>query len=89
MQDEKQALPKWLQSSVDPTQVSNRVRGLSVLLGGALVWVFTQLGQTITPDQISEIFDLIGTIAGAVASAYGLVQIVYGAILALLVRIRN
>ena len=85
----KEQLPTWLQSSVDPNQVSNRVRGLSVLMGGILVWAFSQFGTAVSPEAIEGVFEQIGVLAGVAASAYGLVQTAYGAIIALLVHLKK
>lgn len=65
-------LKAWLQSSQDPTQVANKVKG-TILMGSSIV-IFTAahiFHVTISPENIVDLATEIGTLAGAVWAIYG------------------
>lgn len=67
-----------MQSSMDPTQVSNRVRGIVLLSAGAIIWGAGYLfSLPLTMEDVTELAGVAGMAAG---SAWAL----WGAILALL-----
>lgn len=68
-------LKSWIQSSQDPTQVSNTVRGV-VLSASALIIFFGAqfLHLTLSADDIASLATEIGAIAGGIWAIYGLVM---------------
>lgn len=79
-------LKPWLRSSVDPTQVSNRVRGLIIASGSFIVLIAGKAGQEILPTDIDLIANQVSTLAFVAGSAFGLAQTAYGALMALVMR---
>lgn len=61
----------WLQSSTDPTVISNTVRGAVLASSGAIILVGGVLGVPITDTQVMELAGQLGLAAGALWTLYG------------------
>lgn len=65
-------LKGWLQSSQDPTQVANKVKGLILMASALIILVAGQVFHiTLTANDMVSLATEIGTIAGAVWTIYG------------------
>ena len=67
-------LKSWLQSSQDPTQVANKVRG-AILVASSLI-IFAAAGLfhiTLTANDVVSAATEIGGVAGAVWTIYGFI----------------
>lgn len=65
-------LKGWLQSSQDPTQVANKVKGLILMASALVILVAGQVFHiTLTANDMVSLATEIGTIAGAVWAIYG------------------
>lgn len=76
----------WAQSSIDPTQISNRVRASALALGGLIIWAAAQGSVVITPTDIDAIAQQLGDITGLVAGAISALWYAYGLVMSLYMR---
>lgn len=68
-------LKTWLQSSQDPTQVSNTVKGVILSLSSIIVFVAAQVFHiTLTADNILALATEVGSLAGILWMLYGLIM---------------
>ena len=68
-------LQKWLQSSQDPTQVSNTVRGAILSVSALIIFFAAQLFHIqLSANDIITLATEIGTLAGAIWFFYGLLM---------------
>jgi hypothetical protein len=66
-------LKSWLQSSADPTQVSNTVKGVVLSASALIVFFGAQFFHvTLTADNIASLASEIGALAGIMWFFYGL-----------------
>lgn len=71
MEQETQ-IPALLQSSQDPTQVANTVKGLVLGLSGIVLTIAQVKGWTITASQVTVAATEVGAAAGAIWALWGL-----------------
>lgn len=65
-------LPKWLQSSVDPTEISNRVKGAVLACSSVIILVVTQIFHIgLTGNDVISLATEAGTVAGAIWTVFG------------------
>jgi hypothetical protein len=68
-------LSSWLQSSQDPTQVSNTVRGAVLAASGVIIFLGSQFFHiTLSANDILSLATELGTLAGALWFFYGLIM---------------
>lgn len=68
-------LKTWLQSSQDPSQVSNTVKGVILSLSSIIVFVAAQVFHiTLTADNILALATEVGSLAGILWMLYGLIM---------------
>lgn len=65
---------KWLYSSINPNQISNRVRGAVLALAGALILVGNALGVPLTEEGIAILAGQAGAAAGSLWFFWGLLM---------------
>lgn len=65
---------KYLQSSMNPDQVSNTVKGFVLALSGVLVLVLNHLGVNITNEDITGLASQLGIVAGSIWFIWGLIM---------------
>lgn len=65
-------LKSWLQSSQDPTQVANKVKGL-ILLGSSAIILFASIffHITLSANDVVSLATEFGATAGAIWTIYG------------------
>jgi stage III sporulation protein SpoIIIAA len=68
----KNKVPKLLQSSQDPEQVSLTVKSICVLLLPALM-VYSKYSG-VTAEQINDLFVVVSSVGATVAGVYGLIR---------------
>lgn len=74
MENIKPVLKGWLQSSADPTQVSNTVRGAILTVSTLIIFVAAQVFHlTLSANDVIALATEIGTLAGVVWFFYGLI----------------
>lgn len=67
-------LAGWLQSSQDPTEVGNKVKGLILGVSSILILVSAQVFHfQLAANDVVTLATEIGTVAGAVWTIYGAV----------------
>lgn len=66
-------MQSWLQSSADPTLVSNTVRGLVLSFSAVIIIVGNLLNIPLTDSQIAQFAAGAGLAAGSLWTLYGLV----------------
>jgi hypothetical protein len=67
-------LASFLQSSQDPSQVANKVKGAILAVSSIIIFLAGQLfGVTLTSNDVLDLATQIGTIAGLVWSLYGVI----------------
>lgn len=67
-------LRTWLQSSQDPTQVANKVKGVILALSAGIIFLAAQFCHiTLTANDVVQLATEVGTIAGAIWAIYGAV----------------
>lgn len=67
-------LPTWLQSSQDPTEVANKVKGAIVVASSAIIYGAAHVFHiTLTADDITTLATEISGVIGAVWFIYGIV----------------
>lgn len=68
-------LASWLQSSQDPTTISNTVRG-AVLAASGLIIFFASVAfhVTLTANDVVSLAAELGTLAGCLWTIYGIVM---------------
>lgn len=63
-----------LQSSQDPSQVANKVKGTILAFSGVVILVAARIFHiTLTADDVVQLAGEIGTLAGAIWAIYGCV----------------
>lgn len=68
-------LKGWLQSSADPTTVSNTVRGAVLAASGVIIFAATQfLHITLSANDVVSLATELGTLAGTLWFFYGLLM---------------
>lgn len=68
-------LQPWLQSSADPTEVSNTVKGFIVSISSLIIFAFAQMFHvTLTADNIISLATDVGMLAGGIWFIYGLIM---------------
>ena len=68
-------LRSWLQSSQDPTQVANTVKGAIVAASSVIIFVAAQIFHVqLTPDTVLAAGTYAGMIVGAIWGLYGLLM---------------
>lgn len=71
---EKRQLAGIVASSADPTEISNRVKGLVLGLSSFIILVATQfLHVQLTANDVLSLATELGTIAGAVWAIWGFI----------------
>lgn len=63
----------WLQSSVDPNQVSLTIKGLASLVPTAVLMAHF-VGYNIVPDVALQVIDCLAIIGSSVATVFGLAR---------------
>lgn len=66
-------MKSWLQSSADPSSVSNTVRGLVLSLSSLIIVAGGVFGVPLTDTQIASLAASAGLAAGSLWTLYGLV----------------
>lgn len=70
----KPVLKGWLQSSADPTQVSNTIRGAILTASAFIIFAAGQFFHiTLSADDVISLATEMGTLAGAIWFFYGLI----------------
>lgn len=65
-------LKSWLQSSQDPTQVANKVKGVILAASALIIFGGTQFFHiTLTANDVVSLSTEIGAVAGGVWAVYG------------------
>lgn len=64
----------WIQSSMNPEEISNTVKGAVLALSGTILLVAKLLDLPFTESDIAELASQLGIGAGAVWFVYGLVM---------------
>lgn len=65
-------LAAWAASSANPEEVSNRVKGIVLMLSSVIIFIAAQFfNLTLTPADMIEVATSLGAIAGAVMTIYG------------------
>ncbi len=65
-------LKSWLQSSQDPTEVANKVKGVILLGSSLIIGVAAAVCHiSLSPTDVVAFATDIGTIAGAIWAIYG------------------
>lgn len=73
MENIKPILKSWLASSVDPTQVSNTVKGAVLSVSALIVFFGAQFFHlTLTAGDVLSLATELGTLAGVIWFFYGL-----------------
>lgn len=68
-------LKTWIQSSQDPTQISNTVRGIVLGASALIMFAGTQFFHlTLSADDIASLATEVGAVAGGIWAVYGLVM---------------
>lgn len=89
--NEDKKIAWWLQSSHNPQQFGNTVRGVALLLGTPVViqTISWALGFTILPSDIEFIADNLANTATQLAVIIGAAWTGYGLIMKIVARINN
>ncbi len=67
-------LVSWLQSSQDPTQVANKVKGVILALSSVIILIAAQLFHiSLSANDMISLSTEIGTLAGLIWGIYGCV----------------
>lgn len=67
-------LPVWLQSSQDPTEVANKVKGAILVASSLIIFGAAQFFHlTLSANDIVSLATELGAVAGAVWTIYGFV----------------
>lgn len=67
-----QSIPNWLASSQDPTQISNRVKGVVLGLSSLIILFAGQFfHMTLSANDVISLASELGTIAGAIWAVWG------------------
>lgn len=67
-------LPSWLQSSQDPTQVANKVKGFVLLLSSMIIFFAASfLHIQLSATDVTALATELAGVAGAVWTIYGFV----------------
>lgn len=70
----KPILASWLQSSADPSEVSQTVRGVIVGASSLIIFILAHLfGITFTPENVLTLATDVGMLIGAIWGLYGLI----------------
>ena len=68
-------ISSWLQSSADPTQVSNTVRGVVHAASGIIMFLGAQFFHVqLTANDVLSLATEVGTLAGVLWFFYGLLM---------------
>lgn len=68
-------ITSWLQSSEDPTQVSNKVRGFVLLFSSVIIFMAAAFfGIRLSSDDIITFASGLGAVAGSIWTIYGFVM---------------
>lgn len=68
-------LKSWLQSSTDPTVISNTIRGAVLSFSGVIIFVAAQLFHVqLGANDVISLATEIGTLVGALWFFYGLIM---------------
>lgn len=68
-------LKSWLQSSADPTTVSNTVRGAILSISAIIIFVAAQLFHVqLSANDVLSLATEVGTLAGVMWFFYGLLM---------------
>lgn len=62
-----------LSSSTDPTQLANTVKGLVLAFSSVIILIAGAAGVPLAETQVVEAATIIGAVAGAVWTLYGLI----------------
>lgn len=74
-------LKSWAQSSMDPTQVSNTIRGFGTALSGIILLGLALTAHPATADQLSVVIDQVAVLGGQIAGGVGAAWALYGLIM--------
>lgn len=67
-------LPSWLQSSQDPTQVANKVKGAILVLSSFIIFAAGAFFHvTLSANDVLQLATEIGAVVGAIWTIYGFV----------------
>lgn len=66
---------------MDPTKVSNSIRGIGGTLAGALLLLAAIKGHPSSPDQATQLIDQVALLGGEVATGLGAAWTLYGLIM--------
>jgi hypothetical protein len=64
---------QWLQSSTDPSTISNTVRGFVLSVSATLIFVGGYFGFPLTENQVAVLASQLGLAAGSLWTLYGLI----------------
>ncbi len=63
----------WAQSSQDPTQIANTIKGFVLMGSGIIIYLFaTFFHITLTGDDVVNLATDFGTLAGALWAVWGI-----------------
>ena len=65
-------LGAWAQSSADPTEVSNRIKGLIIAGSGLIIFAAAKFFNVeLTPEDIVELATQVSVLGGLLVTIYG------------------
>lgn len=77
----QQQLASWLRSSMDPTVVSNTIRGVGTMLSGTIILVLALQGHPSSSDQVGVVVEQVAVLGGQLAAGLGAAWALYGLIM--------